>query len=192
MLTFDMRAFEQVARDMRAAQDQVPYAISQALNRAALNTQKRLASETWAQRTANRNKQFIRNALDVEFSDKRRLRVGIVDKLNRAHLDEHDKGGTVRGRGNLAIPTARVVRTGKGIRPSQKPLNFSRPVRKGNLLFQAVGRGKNAKLQLMYKLQPAYQIKPDVPFTVDFQRFMREEARREFPKAMAKAMRTRR
>jgi hypothetical protein len=35
MLTFDMRAFEEAARSMKAAQDQVQFAISQALNKAA-------------------------------------------------------------------------------------------------------------------------------------------------------------
>lgn len=192
MISFDMRDFERAADAMRAARDQVPFAVSQTLNAAALATQKRLASDTWATHTANRNKQFIRNALQVEFASKKQLRVSIFDRLNRAHLAEHAKGGTVRGKGNLAIPTSRVPRTSKGIRQSQKPANLKRSVRKGDLIFQAVGRGKNQRLQLMFKLQPAYRIKPDVPFHRDFNRFMREEMQREFPKAMAKAMRTRR
>jgi hypothetical protein len=63
---------------------------------------------------------------------------------------------------------------------------------KGGLIFQAVGKGKASRLQLMFKLQPTNQVKADVPFRRDFQRFMVEEVRREFPKAMMKAMRTRR
>ena len=52
MLTFDVRDFERAARDLKAARDQLPFAISLALNKAAAATESRLASETWATHTA--------------------------------------------------------------------------------------------------------------------------------------------
>jgi G3E family GTPase len=192
MLTFDMRAFEQAARNMKGAQDQVAFAVSVALNKAVLNTENRLARETWASHTANRNKGFLRAALAPEFSDKKQLRVALFDSLGRAKLYDHSHGGTAAAKGRFAIPTSRVTRTGKGVRQTQKPANLKNKVVLGGLIFQAVGRGKNKKLQLMFTLKNAVQIKKDVPLVEDFNRFMREEARREFPKAMLKAMRTRR
>ncbi|MER2266838.1 hypothetical protein [Methylobacterium oxalidis] len=47
-------------------------------------------------------------------------------------------------------------------------------------------------MQLMFKLQAATRVKADVPFRRDFARFMQEEMRREVPRAVAQAMRTRR
>ena len=193
MLTFDMRAFEQAAQNMRAARDQVPFAISVALNKAAQVTESRLASETWARHVEVRNRGFIRAALEIERSDKRNLRVAIYDRLGRANFKLHDTGGTARSKGGrFAIPTARARKGSKGVIASQRPANLKRKVVKGGLIFQAVGKGKASRLQLMFKLQPTNQVKADVPFRRDFQRFMVEEVRREFPKAMMKAMRTRR
>lgn len=193
MLTFDMRAFEEAARSMKAARDQMPFAISVALNKAAQVTEARLASETWARHVEVRNRGFIRAALEIERSDKRNLRVAVYDRLGRANLKLHDTGGTARSKGGrFAIPTSKVRKGSKGVIASQRPANLKRKVVKGGLIFQAVGTGKASRLQLMFNLRPTNQVKADVPFRRDFQRFMREEMRREFPKAMLKAMRTRR
>lgn len=192
MLSFDVRDFERIASSMRGAQDQMAFAISVSLNKAAQNTENRLASETWASHVQVRNRGFLRAALDIERSDKRNLRVTVFDKLGRANLSLHETGGTARSKtGRFAIPTSRVRKGAKGVVQSQRPANLSRKVVKDGLIFQKVGRGKSERLQLMFKLQPTNQVKADVPFHRDFNRFMREEARREFPKAMAKAMRTR-
>ena len=118
--------------------------------------------------------------------------MSVFDILNRAHLKAHAKGGIKQARGRLAIPTREVARGSSGVRASQRPGALKRKVVKGNLVFQAVGRGKASRLKLMYKLAPSAKIKADVPFFQDFDRFMAEEARLAFPQAMAKAMRTRR
>lgn len=187
-----MRDFERAAQSMLAAADQVPFAISRTLNKAVLSTENRLANETWPSRVTVRNKGFLKAALAPEFSDKRTLRVALVDRLGRASLGLHAKGGVKRAKGNFAIPTSRVRRGPKGVVASQRPGSLKRKVVRGGLIFQATGKGRNQRLQLMFKLQPTTRIKADVPFHRDFARFMREEVRREFPKAVAQAMRTRR
>lgn len=192
MLTFDLSAFERQAARIGGMADQIPFAISRALNDAAYSTETRLATDTWAKHTANRDKNFLKAMLNVEKASKGKLRVALYDERKRGHLAEHANGGVVRGRGNLSIPTARVARGPRGIQPSQKPRDLKRSVRKGDLIFQATGKGKDQRLQLMFKLQPSYRIKRDVPLVEDFRRFMGEEVQKAFPKAMAQAMRTRR
>ncbi|MGU3286475.1 hypothetical protein [Methylobacterium mesophilicum] len=192
MFEIDMAPFEKMAASVGAMQDQVPFAISRSLNKAVLTAENRLANETWPQHVTVRNRGFLKAALSPEFSDKRNLRVALVDKLGRAALQLHAKGGTKQAKSNFAIPTARVRRSSKGVVQSQKPGALKNKVVKGGLIFQAVGRGKNKKLQLMFTLKPTTRVKADVPFYADFTRFMSEEAKREFPKSIAQAMRTRR
>ncbi|AWN43153.1 hypothetical protein [Methylobacterium durans] len=172
----------------------MPFAISRTLNQAVLRTRDRLADETWPSHVKVRNRAFIKAALrQPEFSKKTDLRVALVDRIGRATLNLHDKGGVKRAQsGRFAIPTSRVRRGSKGVVASQRPGNLKRKVVKDGLIFQAVGKGKTQRLQLMFKLQAATRVKADVPFRRDFARFMQEEMRRELPKAVAQAMRTRR
>ena len=195
MLRLDMREFEQAATRMGAALDQVPFALSRALNDAVRATDTRLATETWPTHVTARNKSFLKASLEPRYSTKRDLSVELFDRLGHVNLSRLETGGTKRPvkAARVAIPTARVARGGGGaVRRNQKPAALKRKVVKGGLIFQAEGRGKNSKLRLMYKLQPGAQIKPTVPFHQDFARFMREEARRTFAERMRQAMATRR
>lgn len=193
MLNFDFSAFDRVASRMGSAADQIPFAISVALNKAAQTTENRLADETWAKHVQVRNRGFLRAALRIERSNKRNLRVAIFDHLQRANLTLHDKGGIARAKqGRFAIPTKRVRKGSKGVVQSQRPGQLARKVVKNGLIFQATGKGKNARLQLMYTLQATNKVKADVPFRADFKRFMEDEISREFPKALAQAMASRR
>lgn len=192
MLTFHFGEFERKAREIGAAVDQIPFALANSLNAAAFKARQHIVSTTWPSAVEVRNKRFISVALRVDKATKTNLSAGVTDTLNRAALKKHAEGGTKVGRGMLAIPTKRVVRTGSGVRPSQKPRVLKRAVRKGDLIFQAEGRGKGARLRLMYSLKPAARIKADVPFYRDFNRVMLAEVRHAFPVEMAKAMRTRR
>jgi hypothetical protein len=194
VIQFDLSGLERAARDVGASADQIPFAISRTLNQAVLKTRDRLADETWPSHVKVRNKAFIKAALrQPEFSRKTNLRVALVDRIGRATLNLHDKGGVKTAQtGRFAIPTSRVRRGSKGVVPSQRPGELKRKVVKGGLIFQAVGKGKDQRLQLMFTLKPSSRVKADVPFRRDFDRFMREEMRRELPKAVAQAMRTRR
>lgn len=190
-LQFDFKEFERAAERIGGAADQLPYAISVALNDAVKVTRQYLIDTTWPKGVTVRDPNFMRAALRMEFATKKNLSVSIYDTLGRAHLAMHDKGGTKQAAGRLAIPTSRVNRSGRGVQASQRPRNLRRAVVKGNFIFQAVGRGKASKLMLMYKLQPSARIKADVPFTRDFTSVMQTEVRRAFVPAMQRAMATR-
>ncbi len=174
-LTFNFTDFERKAQEIGGAIDQLPYALSVALNDIAFKARDSLITETWPKSVTVRNRSFIRAALRVEKATKNNLTVAVADTLGRAHLGMHAKGGMKQARGRLAVPTIRVARGASGVRQSQLPRNLKNIVVKGNLIFQRVGRGKNAKLRLMYKLQPQARIKKEVPFIEDFQRVMRRE-----------------
>jgi hypothetical protein len=191
-LKLDLSSFERYAAGMRAAIDQVPFALSKAMNDAAFAARKHLIDDTWPKHVQQRNRNFLRAALRVEPAKKTDLRVAIVDQLGRGHLQLHAKGGVKQAKGRLAVPSKRVQRGPGGVRQSQRPRNLKRAVVKGNLIFQQEGRGKSAKLRLMYALRQQAKIRKRVPFYEDFATVMRREILQRFPGAMAQAMRTRR
>lgn len=183
------------AQGMGAALDQVPFALSMALNNAVEAARSDLINQTWPRHVTVRKSNFLNAALTTsgERATKNRLRVVLYDRLGRGSLKLHAEGGTKRPLGSrLAIPSSAVKRGSNGVVASQRPANLARKVVKKNLIFQASGRGKGSKLTLMYKLARVAKIKNDVPFYEDFNAAMTARVRAEFPKALAKAMATRR
>ena len=113
---------------------------------------------------------------------------------NRAHLKLHDKGGVKQAQGNLAIPDRKILsrRGAKGMTPSLRPGALANSFRKGDVIYQRIGKGKRAKVRLLYTLKASAAIKADVPFSHDFAIVMRREMKARFAANMAKAMKSRR
>jgi hypothetical protein len=190
---FDMSAFERAASGIGLVQKEVPFAVANAMTRAAYTTKDALARDTWPKHVQVRNSNFMRASLDVEpalardFREGSSMRAEIFDALGHVDLKRLTLGGVKKGKSgpNLAIPSKRVQRTGSGaIRRNQKPRSLKRTVRKGNLIFQAQGKGKSSKLQLMYAVRSSATIKPTVPFYDDFSRLYRGEFYKAFPNAV--------
>lgn len=192
-IRFNMADFERKAREVGGALDQVPFAISLALNDAAERTRTRLITQTWPSHVRVRKAGFMNAALTTrgQRATKRNLKVVIYDQLHRASLPLHAQGGVKLAKGRLAIPTANVRIGSSGVVASQRPGALSRKVVKGNLIFQRQGKGRAQKLRLMFKLAKSARIRKDVPFIDDFRSTMLAEIRQTFPKAMARAMLTR-
>ena len=192
-LQIDAAEFERKVEDMGAAFDQMPYALSLALNDAAFDTRRKLVDDTWPQHVTVRNSGFIGYALRVEKSDKYNLRVAVYDQSNGStHLRLHAEGGTKTARSNFAIPTPAVKLTAHGVRASQRPRALANSFRIGNSIYQRKGRGKNKKLVRMFTLAPTVRQPADVPFQQDFETAMRTSVALHFPDRMMQAMRTRR
>jgi hypothetical protein len=189
-LRLDLRAFEQAARTMGAAIDQVPFALSQAMNEAASVTRNHEINIVWPAHVNVRNRNFLRAALRTEFASKRKLTVAIFDQLGRAHLKLHDVGGTKRARGKLAIPGQAVRRGSRGVVASQRPGALKNSFRQGNAIYQRVKSGKRQTVRRMYTLTAQARQPADVPFTREFVDVMRREMRMRFGQAMQRAMRT--
>lgn len=193
-VNIDVSPFEEKVRQMGAAMDQLPFALSRALNDAADETYNALIETTWTQAVKVRNPNFLRWALRTKFSTKYDLTVAIYDNTpdQRGHLALHAEGGLKVGRGRIAVPTGNVTKTGSGVARDQRPSALSRKVVKGNLIFQATGRGKRQKLKLMYVLAKQARQPKDVPFWDDFSKDMTDSAKRHFSQRVMEAMRTRR
>lgn len=196
-LKFDLSDFEKQARALEAAQDQVPFALSLALNDAAFNARTVLIQKTWPEHVTVRNKSFMNAALRVVKSDKHNLRVEIFDRLGRANLKAHADGGTIRPvkAQTLAVPPPGLFKRGpRGIPPNKRPraIIANTPKRALRITARGIYVGKGGRLQLMYAFKPSVNQPADVPFREDFRTAMLEGVRTAFPAAMARAMRTRR
>eukprot|EP01037_Dinobryon_pediforme_P017840 gene17840-18068_t len=157
-LQFDLSGVVKQMKAIGVAVDQMPFAISLSLNRAAKNARQ------------VRNKGFIGAALRVDNASKRDLTVTITDAKmqGRGNLSLHADGGSKHAKSVLAIPSVIVKR--------------------GDVIYQRIGKGKSEKLKLMYVLKPSAVIKKDVPFRSDFEAAMIGDLRANLPAAMLKAM----
>lgn len=183
-----------VMRNLQAAEDQMPFALSLALNEATKRTREYLIKVTWPGGVKPRNASFIAASLTMKgsFATKKLLSTEIYQHprmRGRVFLQQLARGGTRTGRGNLAIPLSRIPRGPRGIPARFKPKNMKDAVRKGNALYMRNAKGK---LELVHVLRPAVRIPKRVNFYEDYQRVMGQELYKQLPAAVERAMRTRR
>jgi len=193
-LTFDLTDFERLTAKLGGAADQLSFALANAMTSAAFRTRAGLTDDVWPKAVNVRNKRFLGVALNIEKATKRNLRIGIIDGLGRAHLALHAKGGTKQAKKRLAIPaTGAVKRTTRGVRKDQTPraIIANTPKRALRVLPAGIFVGKQGRLHLVYSFKPSAHVNSDVPFYDSFDRAMRFEMRRQFPLALANAMKTR-
>lgn len=190
---FKYADFDRAARSMGQAVDQVPFALSQSLNRAATAARKEVVDVAWPAGKTIRNRGFMGWLMRTEFSTKANLRVKVYNREPRAFVPLHAEGGSKRPTrgGLLAIPGTIVKRArgSHGVPANLKPRNLRGAFRKGNAIFQRDGRNR---LQLMYVLKGSAQIRKDFAAHETFEAVMRSEVSRQFPIAMQAAMKTRR
>jgi hypothetical protein len=188
---FDYKQLEDYAQQMGARIDQIPYALSLAMNRSADVTRNLLIKSTWPTHVQARNSSFIAASLTTRDAraSKSSLAVEIYDRLDRGNLQMQAKGGvrTPRGGSNLAIPSSNIHRTARGVPKTLKPANLRNSFKKNNMLFQRDSRGR---ARLVYTLKHTTPIPKRVPFYEDFANSMRRELTRTIPLAVAKAMAT--
>jgi hypothetical protein len=213
LVDFDLSAADAYAQRMGAAADQVPFALSRALNDAVEAARQHIIKETWPSSGLTvRNQSFIGRAFSREGlvrSTKHDLQAEIRDTLHRGSLMLHAVGGTKIGRGNLAIPNVKggsITRTSTGaVRSDQRPTRLRNTFRKGNKIYQRIdgparyvytGANKPLKrksgVKLMYVLAPSAKIKPQVPFYEDFARVTSGILEQQIPLRVIEAMATRR
>lgn len=196
-VTFNISEFERQTKKLGAAMDQVPFALSMAMNDAVFATREVLVKQTWPKGVTVRNSRFLSAALRVEKASKRSLYVAITNAgiPDRAHLPLHDKGGTKQARGRLAIPNpAYIKRFAKGVRAGDRPRELINRTPKRALRITPFGIfiGKAGRLHLMYTFKRSARIKSRVPFTADFKTSMHAKLRDAFPATIARAMASRR
>lgn len=188
----EVRAFTRSLN--RIQKRQVPYATSVALNDVAFQVRKHIVDVTWPGSVEVKNTRFIGAALRVKKANKRTLTAAVFDRLGRASLSKHVKGGTKRPRGSsIAVPTDEVKRTGSGkVRRSQtprtvlgKPRGFRTRLRSGTeVIGERVGSKRSGRVKILYTLHPSTRIRGRFPFYRDAERV----ARRRFPGLFKRAL----
>jgi hypothetical protein len=193
---FDLSQLHRMGISLGAAADQMPYVMARTLNDAAESTRTFLIGTTWSSHVTVRNRSFISAALTTKGAraTKTDLVVEIYDKLQRANLQLHAKGGTRRPHGgaHMAVPIqANVKRTARGVRADQRPNVLARSFRIGDRIFQRQGTRKTV-VKLMYSLRSTTPIPKDVPFYEDFAKQMQIGLRQNLARNVVLAMATRR
>ena len=192
-IEFDFADLEAAAVRIGASADQIPYALSLALNRAADVTRNLLIRTTWPQHVQQRNASFISASLTTKDSraSKGSLAVELYDKLQRGNLVMQSKGGTrtPQGGSNLAVPASSVPKGARGVPARLRPKNMPTAFRKGDVLY---ARDKKGRLTLLYVLKHQTKIPKRVPFYEDYAMSMSRELVRTIPMAVERAMATRR
>lgn len=192
-IQFNMSEFQKAAQSMGAALDQVPFALSQAMNDAVKAARRTIVFETWPRSVSVRNRSFMNATMRMEFADKRNLRVSLFETLKRGHLAEHARGGSKQARGRLAIPGTIVKRSrgAQGVPGALRPQALPNAFRKGDAIYQRDAK-HGGRLKLMYVLKPSATIRKDFPAYETFAEIMGREMRRLFPEKVRAAMKTRR
>lgn len=162
--------------------DQIPFAMSRAINSTAFAIRQEIIDRTWPNAFEVRNRTLPKIAFRVdEKATKAKLTANVGQAAALDHLEWLERqadGGTRVPRGeHLAVPVnAEAKRTGSGeIRKALKPRNIKRKYfREGSggklLLFTVKGRGKNSTSELSYVLPTAAPIAPIFHFYRDAER----------------------
>ena len=104
---------------------QIPFATAGAINDTLFDVRKQIVGVTGPRSFDLRNRRFLGVAMRMEFASKRTLKGAVFDRLGRASLALHARGGTKRPRGqHIAIPSRELEgkRTiGGAIRKALRP-----------------------------------------------------------------------
>lgn len=192
-ITLNMRDFERAARSMQAAEDQVPFALSQALNDAAKVARTEIVDVVWPRSMSVHNRAFMGWMMRTDFAGKHNLKVRLYNREPREFLPRQADGGTKtphRG-AQIALPSnfVNASRGSSGIPKWLKPRNVPNSFRKGNAIFQRLGKGR---VRLLYTLKGQAHVPKRFPAHETWDRVMRSEVMRAFGPRMQAAMRTRR
>jgi hypothetical protein len=196
-LKFDLRDIQRVADRLKVASDQVPFAMSRALNKAAYETRRMLVEKTWPQSVTQRRSNYPGVVLHVEESTKHDLTVKIVEQAKVPSLVAHAEGGVrtpVQAK-RFAIPLKGwVQRTSEGVRTTQtaRYIIQNTPKRALRVTSKGIFIGEGGRLHLRDSFKPSTHLSADVPFYSVFASEMRDRVNSLLPKFLREAMASRR
>jgi hypothetical protein len=197
-ITFDTSSVADVARQLDVMADQIPFAMSKALNKAVFAAREVLTTQTWPHHVTQRRANFPSAVLRVDVSDKHNLTVAIREQDSAApSLTLHAEGGTKipHKAKRFAIPSKGwVVRTGTGVRSDQTPRAVIQrtPKRALRITDKGIFVGEGGRLHLRFSFKSTAQQSKDVPFFKDFEDTMRAKVAELLPEFLLQAQRTRR
>ncbi len=183
---------------------QVPFAISGAINDVLFDVRKQIVGVTGPRSFDIRNRRFLNAALRVRKATKRNLTGEVFDTLGRGQLERHASGGIKRPRGqHIAIPGRDIEgkRTrGGAIRKALRPRNvlskagrrqaFTTTFKSGQRAIVRRRTKKRLPLQVLYLLERNVRIRRTFPFHRDAERVAQRNFRRHFDRRLRQALRT--
>ena len=183
---------------------QIPFATAGAINDTLFDIRKQIVGVTAPRAFDVRNRRFFGVAFRVDKATKRNLRGAVFDRLGRASLALHARGGTKTPRGkHIAIPSREIEdkRTkGGAIKKALRPRQvLSKAGRRQafKIKFQsgqeAIVRRKGKKrspLQVLYLLERSARIRKSFRFHEDATKVARRVLPGHFRKRLRQALRT--
>ena len=183
---------------------QIPFALSGAINDTLFDVRKQIVGVTARNAFTVRNKRFLGVAIRVEKAKKTKLNGAVFDRLGRASLGLHARGGIKRARGqHVAIPTKAVEakRTASGKIPKRltprtvlskagRRAAFKIKFRSGQ---EAIVRRKGKKatpLEVLYLLERSVRIRKQFRFIEDAEKVAKRVLPGHFRTRLRKALRT--
>lgn len=171
---------DQVARSLKRAQRQIPFATARALTETAKDGRK--AEQRRLERVLDRPTPFTKRGVAIRSASKRQLRARIFYKdVQAGYLEILEKGGTrtPEGRALLVPVGARVNKYGNLSRNQvarllARPNVFSGQVGRAAGIFQVMRSGR-VKLLVAYESRARYRPQ------LGFRRAAEKRARRAFP-----------
>ena len=174
---------------------QVPFATANAINDTAFDGRKRTVGPVWSAAFTVRDRRFPSVAFRVQKANKRNLVAVVFDRLGRASLQLHARGGTKKPKGrHLAVPTSKVRRGARGVTKSKRP----EALRGKPKFFRTMGkRGKpviyerqRRGLKLLYVMPRAVRLRRRFRFEKEMQATVRRQLPRHFNRRLIQAVRT--
>lgn len=197
VLSLDMRDIERVASDLRASRDQIPYAMSRALNDSLRIARNVIVKETWPQHVDVFAASFMNSHLRMVFSTKSALTAAIVETPSSVSMQRLAEGGTKQPTTakELAIPPLGEdtrERTSHGRKITPRMVIQRTPKRALRITAKGIFVGSGGRLHLKYAFKPRANQPKHVPFYQDFQRVMSTSLNALLPGYLNLAMQTRR
>jgi hypothetical protein len=185
---------------------QAPFAAATALNTLANKVQSDVRDQVRGGNFVLRRPSFILNTIyrrpGEDFATKTKLQAGVQIHPERDQLAKHEEGGSKRSLkgGSLAVPV-NVPRTPAGLiknayRPKallagSRPKAFVvRPPGRDPIIAEELGRGKNARVRVLFTLKRSVWLKPRLKFHETAQRSLDQHWQPAFEAAITKALDT--
>ena len=183
---------------------QIPFATAGAINDTLFDIRKQIVDVTAPRAFEVRNRRFFGVAFRVEKAKKTKLKGAVFDRLGRASLGLHARGGVKRPRGqHIAIPGRDIENkrtVGGAIRKALRPRQvLSKAGRRQafKIKFQsgqeAIVRRKGKKrtpIQVLYLLERSVRIRKSFRFHEDATKVARRVLPGHFRKRLRQALKT--
>ncbi len=197
-ISSNIREFER--KLIRLQRQQVPFALSKAMNNTMFDVRRFEVGVTYPKAFAVKSPSFFRAIMRVDEATKINLVARLTDKSpgGRDYLQRHTEGGTKTPRGsNIAIPAQVRRRARGGVLNSKRPNKllsdpkvFKGMIRGKPAIMRRMGRAKSRSIKVLYLLRPSVPIKKSFRFYEDGAKVVQRTLPGHFQTSFTRALAT--